>query len=105
MPPWDKYQDRYNARPETFDAYVDAWTRLPEAQSLFGGWVGFAQAASAEPKWVANHPERVRAAEELMRKAGYEVGTPTEKGARRWVRAASRPRFGTLRLFGIKISV
>ena len=81
MPPWDKYQDRYKARPETFDAYVDVWTRLPETQASFGGWVGFAQATSAEPSWVAKHPERVRVAEELMRKAGYEIGGPTEKGA------------------------
>ena len=39
MAPWDKYRDRYNARPETFDAYVDVWTRVPEVQQSFGdGW-------------------------------------------------------------------
>ena len=105
MPAWDKYRDRYNARSETFDAYVDVWNRLPEAQASFGGWVGFTQAANAEPSWVANRPERVRAAEALMRKAGYEVGEPTAKGARRWVTVERRPRFGTLRVFGLKLSV
>jgi hypothetical protein len=105
MPTWDKYRDRYNARPETFDAYVDVWNRLPETQASFGGWVGFTQAANAEPSWVSNRPERVRAAEDLMRKAGYEIGEPTSKGARRWVTFGRRPRLGTLRVFGLKLSV
>jgi hypothetical protein len=105
MPPWDKYRDRYNARPETFEAYVDVWNDLPDARASFGGWVGFAQAANAEPSWVAKHPDRVRTAERLMRKAGYEIGAPTEKGARRWVLAKRIPRFVTLRLFGREISV
>ena len=105
MPPWEKYRDRYNARPETFDAYVDVWNRLPEVRVLFGGWVGFAQAASAEASWVANRPERVRAAEDLMRKAGYEIGEPTEKGGRRWIAVGRRPRFGSFRIFNLKISV
>jgi hypothetical protein len=105
VPPWDKYRSRYNARPETFNAYVDVWTRIPEAQSSFGGWVGFVQAANAEPSWVQNHPDRVKTAEAIMRKAGYELGEPTERGARRWVDVGPRPRFGTLRVFGLKISV
>jgi hypothetical protein len=103
MPPWEKYQYRYNARPETFDAYVDTWTRLPETRMAFGGWVGFAQAASAEPSLVAKRPERVRLAEKLMHQAGYQIGSPTEKGARQWVRIERRPRF-MLRFFGIKLS-
>ena len=105
MPQWDKYKSRYKARPGTFDAYVDVWTRVPEVQSRFGGWVGFTQAANAEPSWVTNRPERVRAAEALMRKGGYEIGDPTDKGARRWVAVERRPRFGTLRVLGLKISV
>jgi hypothetical protein len=40
-----------------------------------------------------------------MRKAGYEIAAPTEKGARRWVLAKRIPRFVTLRLFGREISV
>jgi hypothetical protein len=105
MPPWDKYRDRYNERPETFDAYVDVWSRIPEAQLSFGGWVGFVQAASAEPSWVKNRPDRVRMAEQIMRKGSYEIGKPTQRGARRWVSAESPKRFRTLRLFGLKISV
>ena len=105
MPPWDKYQSRYNARPETFDAYVDVWTRVPEAQLSFGGWVGFVQAANAEPSWVANRPDRVRVAEAIMRKGGYETGAPTDRGARRWELSERRPLLGTLRLFGLKITV
>ena len=105
MPPWDKYRDRYNERPETFDAFVDVWSRVPEAQTSFGGWVGFVQAASAEPSWVKNRPERVETAEQIMRSGGYEIGEPTQRGARRWVKAVRPKRLGTLRLFGIKISV
>jgi hypothetical protein len=104
--PWERYRHRYNARPETFDAYVDVWTSVPEAQQAFVGWVGFAQAASAEPGWVRKHPERVQAAEIAMRSGGYELGPPTEKGARRWVRAQRRrPRVGTLRLFRLNITI
>jgi hypothetical protein len=105
MAPWDKYRSRYNARPETFDAYVDAWKRVPEAQACFGGWVGFTQAANAEPTWVEERPERVHAAEEFMREAGYEIGPPTDRGARRWMRVAPRPRIGTLKLFRLKITI
>jgi hypothetical protein len=105
LPPWDRYQDRYNERPETFDAYVDAWTRMPAAQSSFGGWVAFAQAANAEPSWVNQRLERVLDAERIMHAAGYEIGPPTQRGARRWVSNARPPRFGTVRLFGLTISV
>jgi hypothetical protein len=105
MPPWDNYRDRFNQRPETLEAYADVWTRVPEAQSSFGGWVGFMQAANAEPRWVTNRPERVQLAEAIMRSGGYEIGATTERGARRWVRAERPKRFGTFRLFGHKISV
>ena len=105
MPPWDRYQDRYNERPETFDAYVDVWSRVPEAQSSFGGWVAFAQAASAEPNWVTHHLERVLQAERIMHIGGYEVGPSTQRGARRWVTIERTRLLGTLRLFGLKISV
>jgi hypothetical protein len=105
MPPWDKYQDRYNQRPEIFDAYVDVWTRVPEVQASFGGWVGFMQAANAEPSWMKNRPERVQRAEQIMRSGGYEISEPTALGARRWVKVERRKRLGTLRLFGVRISV
>ena len=105
MPPWEKYRDRYNGRPETFDAYVDVWNRLPATRASFGGWVAFSQAANAEPAWVKDRPERVRTAEHLMRTGGYEIGPATERGARQWVVIERRPRLGTLRLFGLKISV
>lgn len=105
MPPWDNYRDRFNQRPETLDAYVDVWTRVPKAQESFGGWVGFMQAANAEPSWMTNRPERVRIAEEIMRSAGYEIGATTARGARQWVKAERPKRFGTFRVFGLKISV
>jgi hypothetical protein len=105
MPPWDRYQDRYNERPETFDAYVDVWNRVPEAQTSFGGWVAFAQAASAEPSWAKQRLERVLDAERIMYAGGYEIGPPTPRGARRWVTTERPTRFGTFRLFGLKISV
>ena len=59
----------------------------------------------AEPRWVKDHLERVLDAERIMRAGGYEIGSPTERGARRWVPAERPKRFGTLRLFGLKISV
>ena len=34
---WEQYEDRYRLRPETYEAYVDVWTRLPEAGSAFTG--------------------------------------------------------------------
>jgi len=105
MPAWERYQDRYRGRPETFDAYVDVWERLPAARASFGGWVAFSQAANAEPAWVRDRSERVRTAEHIMRAAGYEIGPATERGARRWVRRERRPRLGTLRFFGLKISL
>lgn len=80
---WTKYKDRYSLRPETFDAYVDVWKRIPEAHARFSGWASFSQAANAEP---AQQPDRVRAAEECMRLGRYELGTPTKRGARRWHR-------------------
>jgi hypothetical protein len=105
VPVWERYRGRYKGRPETFDAYVDVWTRVPAARASFGGWVAFAQAASAEPAWVRDRAERVRTAEHIMRTGGYEIGPPTDRGARRWVAADRKPRLGTLRLFGFKISV
>ena len=105
MPPWDNYRDRFNQRPETLDAYVESGPECPRRQESFGGWVGFMQAANAEPSWVTNRPERVQAAEDIMRSTGYEVGVTTARGARQWVKVERRTRIGTLRLFGIKISV
>jgi hypothetical protein len=105
MSTWDKYRDRYKARPETFDAYVDVWTRVPEAQASFGGWVSFARAANGEPSWLTQRPERVEAAETLMRQGGYQLGDPTEKGARRWVIVRRRPWLGTVRVLGVTISI
>lgn len=80
---WTKYKGRYSLRPETFDAYVDVWQRIPEARASFSGWASFSQAASAEP---AQQPDRVRAAEECMRLGRYVLGAPTKRGARRWYR-------------------
>jgi len=105
MAEWERYRARYNGRPETFEAYVDVWNRLPAARASFGGWVAFAQAANAEPAWVRDRSDRVRTAEHVMRTGGYEIGTPTERGARRWVLAERSKRFGTLRLLGLKISL
>ena len=105
MPVWERYRARYSGRQETFEAYVDVWNRLPAAQASFGGWVAFTQAANAEPAWVRDRSERVQTAEHIMRKGGYEIGPTTERGARCWVRAERPKLFGTVRLFGFKISL
>lgn len=81
---WEQYRDRFRLRPETFEAYVDVWTRLPGARKTFTGWASFSRAASAEPAQRAR-PDRIRDAEALMRAGGYEIGDPTSRGARRWI--------------------
>jgi hypothetical protein len=86
MAEWERYRERFGARPETYDAYVDVWRHVPEARQRFTGWVSFSQAASAEP---SQRRDRVRAAEELMRAGGYEVGPSTARGARRWFPAVA----------------
>ena len=83
---WEQYEDRYRQRPETYAAYVDVWTTEPAARAEFTGWAVFSQTANAEPKFRRDLPERVRIAERIMRSAGYEIGEPTKRGARRWVR-------------------
>lgn len=80
---WTQYKTRYSQRPETFDAYVDVWQKVPEARRDFTGWASFSQAANAEP---AQRSDRVRAAEECMKKGGYKLGPLTRRGARRWYR-------------------
>ena len=84
---WEQYADRYTQRPETFDAYIEVWTHHPRAKDEFGVWATFSQCANAEPKQVRDAPDRVEMAKELMEHSGYVIGTPTERGARRWWRS------------------
>jgi hypothetical protein len=82
---WEQYRDRFATnRPETFEALVDVWLRVSEAQSVFSGWSIFSRHALAEPKLVRDHPDRVLVAENLMARGGYAVGARTRRGARRW---------------------
>lgn len=83
---WEQYRDRYSERPETYDAYVDVWTRVGDARRQFSGWALFSQCANAEPAKRRDMPERVAQAESLMRAGGYEIGPTTRRGARRWSR-------------------
>jgi hypothetical protein len=84
---WEQYKDRYAAeRPETYEAYVDVWNRIPAARHEFTGWAVFTQAANTEPKQKKHNPERVQVAERIMRQGGYEIGPPTKRNARRWVK-------------------
>ena len=80
----EQYRERYTLRPETFEAYVDVWHRVPQARQQFRGWAAFSQAANAEPSWRAKRPEKVETAAAIMESAGYEIGPPTRRGARRW---------------------
>lgn len=83
---WEQYRDRYSERPETYDAYVDVWTRVGDARRHFSGWALFSQCANAEPAKVRDMPARVAQAERLMSAGGYTIGPPTLRGARRWSR-------------------
>lgn len=86
---WEQYEDRYRERPETYAAYVDVWTLVPRARQEFTGWAIFSQTANAEPKQRRDNPDRVRVAEEIMIAAGYEIGPPTTRGARRWFKRSA----------------
>jgi len=84
---WEQYQDRFNQRPETYNAYVDVWTKNPSARMHFGSWSMFTMCASVEPRLAREVPHKVKRAEELLKAGGYKLGTPTARGARRWIRA------------------
>jgi short subunit dehydrogenase-like uncharacterized protein len=81
---WEQHRDKYKARPDTFEAYVDVWTRIEETQQQFRSWATFARAANAQRATVERQPGRVADAERLMREGGYEIGEPTKRGARQW---------------------
>ena len=84
---WEQYAHRYAAeRTETYDAYVDVWTRTPAARAEFSGWSLFSQMANAEPKLRREQLDRVRVAERIMVDAGYEIGPSTTRGGRRWMK-------------------
>ena len=84
---WEQYRPRYAAtRAETYDAYDDVWRRSTAARSQFTSWADFSQCANVEPARVWDQPERVAAAEAIMRACGYEIGPSTARGARRWFR-------------------
>ncbi len=83
---WEQYRGRYTQRPEMFEAYVEVWTRVPEAQQEFSGWAVFSQSANGEPKLVRDKPGYVARAERLMDRGGYERGPDTARGARRWMK-------------------
>lgn len=84
--PWEQYENRYRERPETYAAYVDVWNRVPRVRREFTGWAVFSQTANAEPKQRRDNPDRVKLSEEIMVAAGYEIGPPTLRGARRWLK-------------------
>ena len=81
---WEQYEGRYRARPETYRAYVEVWQHDPGVREAFGGWASFSQAANNEP---SQRDERVRLAEDFMRRNGYEIGSPSPHGGRRWKRS------------------
>jgi hemerythrin-like domain-containing protein len=91
---WEQYKDRFRRRPETYEAYVDVWRAKPEAREEFKSWALFSRMANAEPKLRTTQPDRVLRAERIMREAGYEIGQPTRRGARRWIKRAAMTTLG-----------
>jgi hypothetical protein len=77
----EQYRIRYGKRPETFDAYLDVYSRLHGAKNFPGGFAKFTQAANAEP---AVDADLVRRAEELMLLGGYEPSEKLPSVGRRW---------------------
>ena len=82
-----QYKGRYNARPETFNAYEDAWKTVRKVRRFKGGFTGFTRAANAEP---SIRKARVRRAERLMGKAGYASAGKTPGVGRRWHQVAAK---------------
>jgi hypothetical protein len=87
---WEQHEHKYRLRPETYAAYVDVWTRIPDARDAFTSWGTFSQAANAEKNQRVQFSERVRRAEEFMGIGGYEIGLPTVRRARRWRRIGAK---------------
>lgn len=88
---WEQYRDRYRQRPETFDAYINVWTSNPSARTHFSSWATFSRCGNAEPNKVKEQPHKVRRAEELMKAAGYRIGSRSPR------RSSARPRAQTSR--------
>ena len=86
----EKYEDRYRARPETYDALVDVWTRVAGVRGAFTSWLTFGKAAIAEKQQREQFPERVERAEGFMWLGGYESGPKEDGVGRRWWKIGSQ---------------
>ncbi len=88
---WEQYRERYAAeRMETFDAYVDVWTRAGDARRKFSDWALFARCADADLATIREVPDLVREAEAIMARNGYRIGPAA--GGRTWQRTGGKLR-------------
>ncbi len=81
---WDEYRDAFADRQETFNAYVDVWTRDLDGKRKFADWITFAKCADADLSMVRKAPDLVRQAELLLSRNGYRLGAGAGGSSRRW---------------------
>ena len=87
---WEQYRDRYEPeRLETYEAYVDVWSRDADAERKYTDWLTFAKCADADMTMVRTMPELVRFAETMMSRNGYRLGTGS---GRRWLHTKGEVR-------------
>jgi len=87
---WEQYRDQYAPeRLETYEAYVDVWTRDADAERKYVDWITFAQCADANMSKVRTAPDLVRHAEMLMSRNGYRLSA---SGGRRWIHTKGEVR-------------
>jgi hypothetical protein len=81
---WEEHRGRFAGREETFDAYVDVWSRDLDTRRKFADWDTFARCADADLAMVRKAADLVRQAELLMSRNGYRLGTGAGGSSRRW---------------------
>ena len=81
---WEQHRERFASRPETFDAYVEVWTRDLDARRKYADWLTFARCADADLAMVRKAPDLVRQAELILSRNGYRLGAGAGGSSRRW---------------------
>jgi hypothetical protein len=81
---WEQHRERFASRQETFDAYVEVWTRDLDTRRKYNDWLTFARCADADLAMVRKAPDLVRQAELILSRNGYRLGAGAGGSSRRW---------------------